>query len=246
MERKRFFLLLVLLLAAGAVSFATELIITPAGPVHAGSVLHFSAVMEDTLGDCNVSPGQHGPLYVGNETNVWRTEGIIPAHNSGTQTYIFQTTYTVTAADMENPDFCFYLLHGAMNCWTQGRVFAQKCPQKQQTLTLTSPNGGEAWPAGQVKNITWSADWKGTVELNLFQNKVFKGVIASGVLSLKGSFPWHVGVTNMGTFTGKGFKVVIVKKHLGRIPLSRTLLADESDGAFAIGLQLVKPLETVR
>jgi len=246
MARKQIFILLVLLLAAGAASFATELIITPTGPVHAGSVLHFSAVMEDTLGDCTVSPGQHGPLYVGNETNVWRTEGIIPAHNSGTQTYIFQTTYTVTAADMENPDFCFYLLHGAMNCWAQGHVFAEKCPQKQQTLTVTSPNGGEFWPAGLVKNITWNADWKGTVQLSLYQNKVLKGVIASGVPSLKGSFPWKVGVTSMGTFSGKGFKVVIARQPLGKIILSRRLLADETDGVFAIGPSLIKPMETVR
>lgn len=245
MERKQIFILLVLLLAAAA-SFATELIITPTGPVHAGSVLHFSAVMEDTLGDCTITPGQHGPLYVGNETNVWRTEGIIPAHNSGTQTYIFQTTYTVTAADMANPDFCFYLLHGAMNCWAQGHVFAEKCPQKLQTLTLTSPNGGESWPAGLVKNITWNADWKGTVQLSLYQNKVLKGVIASDVPSLKGSIPWPVGKTSMGVFTGKGFKVVIAKQHLGRILLSRLTLADDSDGVFTIGPQLLKPMATMR
>ena len=245
MERKQTFVFLILLLAAAAASFATELIITPSGPVHAGSVLHFSAVMEDTLGDCTVSPGQHGPFYVGNENNVWTTEGIVPVHNSGTQTYNFQATYTVTAADMENPDFCFYLCHGAMWCWVQGAVFAQKCPQKQQTLTVTSPNGGESWPAGLVKNITWNADWKGTVQLSLYQNKDLKGVIASGVPSLKGSIPWKVGVTSLGTFSGKGFKVVIARQPLGKIILSRRLLADESDGVFAIGPQLIKPLEMV-
>jgi hypothetical protein len=244
MERRHIFIFLIFLLATVVASFATELIITPSGPVHAGSVLHFSAVIEDTLGDCTVNPGQHGPLYVGNETNVWRTEGIIPAHNSGTQTYIFQTTYTVTAADMENPDFCFYLLHGAMNCWAQGHVFAQKCPQKQQTLTVVSPNGGEAWPAGQVRNITWNADWKGMVQLGLYQNKVFKGVIAVDVPSLKGSFPWHVGATNQGTFTGKGFKVTIVRQYRGLLT-PRFALADESDGVFAIVPQFFKPMDMV-
>lgn len=246
MERKQILILLVFLLATAAASFATELIITPSGPVHAGSVLHFSAVMEDTLGDCTVTPGQHGMLYVGDENNNWKSEGIVPVHNSGTQTYNYQATYTVTAADMENPDFCFYLSHGSMGCWAQGAEFAQKCPQKQQTLTVTSPNGGEFWPAGLVKNITWKADWKGMVQLSLYQNKVLKGVIASDVLSLKGSFPWKVSVTNMGTFTGKGFKVVIAKQPLGRFPISRSLLADESDGVFAIGPPLLKPMETVR
>jgi len=247
MERKHIFILLVLLLTTAAASYATEIIITPTGPVQAGSVLHFSAVIEDTLGDCTVNPGQHGPLYISNDGGSWKTEGVVPVHNSGAQTYNFNATYTVTAADMDNPDFCFLLCRPASGCWAQAICFdnTRKCPQKQQTLTVTSPNGGEAWPAGQVKNITWNAGWKGTVQLKLYQNKVLKGVIASGVPSLKGAFPWQVGATDKGTFTGKGFKVVIVRQYRSLL-IPSPALADESNGVFAIVPQFLKPMKTVR
>lgn len=235
MQRKKLFILAVFLLAAAAASFATEIIITPSGPVQAGTVLHFSAVIEDTLGDCTLNPGQHGPLYISRSGGGWQTEGIVPVHGSGVQTYNFQAAYTVTSADLADADFCFLLCRPAQSCWAQAACFdnTRKCPQKQQRLTLTSPNGGEVWFIGQERKITWSSDGKGTVQMNLYQNSVLKGVIALGVASAKGFYPWPVGVTNKGTFSGKGFKVAIVKIYPGQIT-PRSVPGDESDGVFSI------------
>jgi len=234
MKRKKPFILTVFLLAAAA-SYATEIIITPSGPVQAGTVLHFSAVIEDTLGDCTLNPGQHGPLYISKSGGGWQTEGIVPVHNSGAQAYNFQATYTVTSTDLANADFCFLLCRPAQSCWAQATCFdnTRKCPSKAQTLKVTSPNGGEVWFSGQERKITWSSDGKGTVQLKLYQNNVFKGVIALGVAAAKGFYSWPVGVTKNGKFSGKGFKVEIVKEYPGQVN-TRFVPGDESDGVFSI------------
>jgi hypothetical protein len=241
MEQKRVSLFLGILLAAAACS-ATEIIITPSGPVSAGTVLHFSAVIEDTLGDCTLNPGQHGPLYISRSGGSWKTEGIVPVHGSGAQTYTFQATYTVTSTDLADAGFCFLLCRPAQSCWAQAACFdnTKKCPSKPQTLTVTSPNGGEVWVAGLNKVITWTANWSGAVQLNLYQNNVFKGVIKSGVASTQGSFTWKVGATSKGTFIGPGFRVVIVKEYPGLV-LPQKVLKDGSDNAFLIALPLPKP-----
>ncbi len=76
MKTKSLIVLAVLLLATAAASFATEIIITPSGVVQEGTVLHFSAVIEDWLGDCNVNPGQHGMLYISGDN--WKIGGSRP------------------------------------------------------------------------------------------------------------------------------------------------------------------------
>ncbi len=108
-------------------------------------------------------------------------------------------------------------------------------PGGGSTLTLTSPNGGETWKCGETQNITWIADWSGTVQLNLYQDGYgFRGIIASGVPSMPGSFPWKVGsTTDKGTFFGAGCTVKIVKVYPGHL-LPVHPLADDSNGGFFI------------
>jgi hypothetical protein len=109
----------------------------------------------------------------------------------------------------------------------------QACDGAPAVLDLTSPNGGETWKCGETQNIAWSADWSGTVQLNLYQNGAFKGVIASGLPSTSGSHPWKVGATDKGTFAGTGCRVKIVRSYAGGI-VPQKALADESQGDFII------------
>ena len=70
-------------------------------------------------------------------------------------------------------------------------------------LTLTSPVGGEAWPLGGNRTVTWSAtDPSGVaavnLELSLDGGASYPNVIASG-LANSGSYSWTVGPTASGT-----------------------------------------------
>ena len=61
-------------------------------------------------------------------------------------------------------------------------------PGPQPTLQLIAPNGGESWAAGSQQSVSWTAaNWSGMVQLNLYQEGVFKGVIASGVAADTGT-----------------------------------------------------------
>jgi len=111
----------------------------------------------------------------------------------------------------------------------------------EPSLKLTSPNGGENWPNGLAKNITWKAkNWSGQVKLELWQNGERKGIIATGVASSPGSYSWKVGQLALTTAgIGAGFKVRVIREYMvgPHSPIPVTPLMDESDSAFSIGLQ---------
>ncbi len=119
------------------------------------------------------------------------------------------------------------------------------------TLRLLSPNGGENWYRGKLNNITWKAEnWTGTVQLSLFRNNVFKGVIASGQSSSAGTYSWNVGATSHGTAElGGGYRVMVSRTYSGPV-LPQAALVDKGDGDFSIGLQkipgLAKPIEAYK
>jgi hypothetical protein len=107
-------------------------------------------------------------------------------------------------------------------------------PGGKPTLQLLSPNGGENWPGGDMRNITWAAaNWSGNVQLSLHQNGVSKGIIAS-VPSASGTYPWAVGRTDKGpAASGGGYRVLISRVYSDMKP--HAALADKSDGDFSIG-----------
>ncbi len=102
-------------------------------------------------------------------------------------------------------------------------------------LQLTAPNGGETWAAGGEQLISWTANWSGTLQLNLYQDGNFIGIINGGVNSTQGSFPWKVGrlQDNKTSGFGGGFKVRAVRSYPGATAPAKALM-DESDGAFHI------------
>jgi len=83
--------------------------------------------------------------------------------------------------------------------------------QPLTSLTITSPNGGEAWRRGESRPITWtSSGVTGNVVIELVQNGTAVGIIAESVAATAGSFAWTVGRLANGTVTtGTGCKVRI-------------------------------------
>jgi len=70
--------------------------------------------------------------------------------------------------------------------------FALAVPAPQ--LQLTSPNGGESWPLGATRAVSWNANgYAGTVRLVLFHKGTKIGQIATGIPASQGSFSWTVG-----------------------------------------------------
>jgi hypothetical protein len=83
-------------------------------------------------------------------------------------------------------------------------------------LTVTSPNGGESWPLGAMRPITWTADGISgsdtptTVSILLVRNGSKVGLIAENVPLAAGSFPWTVGQFQGGTApAGSGYSVIV-------------------------------------
>jgi hypothetical protein len=118
MKMKSFLMLAVFLVAAATALQAQELKITPSGPVQAGTILHFSAYLKYGEAVCEEPWGPKViHWFVSNESGVsWQTESVIPANNAGWNWYNFNKTYTVTAADIDDPKFCFTLYSGS-GCW---------------------------------------------------------------------------------------------------------------------------------
>lgn len=96
------------------------------------------------------------------------------------------------------------------------------------SLTLTSPNGGESWLPGTVRNITWDASGiSANLKITLFKDGVKIGNIADGVSPASGSYSWTVGRYIGGTAAaGTGYAAKI--KEIG------TTAADFSDATFSI------------
>lgn len=131
MKFRSYLLLAVFLLAVAAASSAAEIIITPANHLKVGTVLHFSAIVEDTLADCALDPGRHGAIFICDGSGHWTSDAVVPLYNRRTQTVNFLATYTVTAEDLDNPDFCFEICLPASGCWLQEMCldYTKVCPK---------------------------------------------------------------------------------------------------------------------
>jgi len=97
---------------------------------------------------------------------------------------------------------------------------------------VSSSMDGMALESGSTQTIYWepSCCMTGTVKLILLQNGNYMGGIAKG-LPRKGTFPWKVGQTDKGDFTGTGFSVRVIKEYGPAMP--KHPLMDES-GKFSI------------
>lgn len=106
------------------------------------------------------------------------------------------------------------------------------------TLTVTAPNGGEKWPKGSTKNITWSYsgnDWQGkAVRIVLWKAgaSLFPIVDSSAPLPLTGqagSYAWKVGTDYQGApAAGVGDDYSV------RVRIEGTDTMDNSNAVFSI------------
>ena len=95
-------------------------------------------------------------------------------------------------------------------------------------LEVTAPNGGERWPLGATRNITWNAnDYAGTVRLILFQKAAKIGQIVASLPADQGSYAWTVGSHANGTAAAGDLYSI-------RLLAGDGSQEDYSDGPFAI------------
>jgi hypothetical protein len=90
-------------------------------------------------------------------------------------------------------------------------------------ITVTTPNGGEVWPAGTSQSITWTDNIAEKVKIDLFKGGVFNSVINDSTNS-DGSANWDIPP---GTKVGSDYKIKITS-------VDDTTLFDFSDSDFTI------------
>lgn len=107
-----------------------------------------------------------------------------------------------------------------------------------QSITVTSPNGGENWPQGFTHNITWTTGiTQGTYKITVWQGGTNLGVVASSLPANQKTFPWVVGKLVTGSVPlGSGYKI--------RVKLQDQSVWDESDNSFSIVMPLVAQVNT--
>ena len=95
-------------------------------------------------------------------------------------------------------------------------------------VTLTAPNGGETWPRGGTRSITWSAvGVSGPCKLVLFRNGVKLGSIASNLQLSSGTYSWTVGGYSGGSApAGAGYSV--------RVADLNGIYKDDSNAVFSL------------
>ena len=105
-------------------------------------------------------------------------------------------------------------------------------------LTVTSPNGGEAWIIGATQGIAWgSGGVSGNVNIFLYKGTYNLGAIATNIPAGDGVYNWRTGYLKNGTRVGVGstYRVSIVSA------LNKTT-KDMSNAYFS----LVKPKISVK
>ena len=102
-------------------------------------------------------------------------------------------------------------------------------------LRITTPNGGESWPLGGTRAITWVSTVTASVKLVLFKNGIKVGNIVTGIPASGGTYSWTVGNYIGGTAAaGTGYTV--------RIMDISGQYSDYSDAPFSLfGVTLTSP-----
>ena len=93
----------------------------------------------------------------------------------------------------------------------------------ETSIILTSPNGGENWPVGASRNITWTSSNIANIKLQYSTNNGTNWINITNVSAGAGSYSWTVPNT-----ISSNCKVMISD-------VSNASLFDESDSVFSIG-----------
>ncbi len=113
-------------------------------------------------------------------------------------------------------------------------------PSWAATITLTSPNGGESWPLGATREITWiHSGARGDARLILLNAAGERQGVIATVPVAGGRCAWIVGRLSSGADVPAG------EYHV-RINVPLDGIDDRSDGHFSIAAAAVTPALTVR
>jgi hypothetical protein len=98
------------------------------------------------------------------------------------------------------------------------------------SIAITSPNGGENWKIGNIKNITWNATGlSNNIKITLWKDGKWLGVIANHLDPTPGFYTWTVGQHSGGTAAaGTEYEYKVKIKEIG------TPVADTSDASFTL------------
>jgi len=126
-----------------------------------------------------------------------------------------------------------------MRTLTMALVCLCVLPATAQTITVISPNGGEAWAQGAPHPITWrSSGMTGSVRIILFNGAERVGIIRDDVPVASGAIDWAAGEFQGGmALPGSSYRIRV------RSLQSSTVL-DESDHAFTITAGASEPPTT--
>jgi hypothetical protein len=92
-----------------------------------------------------------------------------------------------------------------------------------ESITITSPNGGESWPAGTAQSITWTDNIPVKVKVDLYKGGVLNSVIDDSTTS-DGLLAWNIP---SGTAVGSDYTIKITSVDDGAV-------FDFSDANFTI------------
>lgn len=96
-----------------------------------------------------------------------------------------------------------------------------------QSLTLTSPNGGESWTTGETKTISWSSSNVGSsVKIELYKSGSRVSTISSSTAN-DGSYSWSIPSS---LAAGSDYKIMVIPTaytHLSDVSNSFTIQAAE-------------------
>ncbi|MDP2876721.1 MAG: NosD domain-containing protein [Holophaga sp.] len=176
----------------------------------------------DTHSNWNLYPDRPD-LFVENRTNYslaqWRTY-----NGTDAQSLTGQPVFVGGAAPTTIAGFALAAGSPGKNAGSDGKDLGADVSrvgiQIPASLTITSPNGGEAWRRGETRQITWSitgATGGSPLRIEFLSGDTVLGNIATDVDAAAGSFTWTVGRLADGTFrTGPNLKIRIstVSGHL--------------------------------
>jgi len=118
---------------------------------------------------------------------------------------------------------------------------------RADSVTVTSPNGGESWWVGATQNITWTytGDWAGkSVRIQLLGGGAVNDIVSNtaplALTGPTGSYPWHIGEYLGGT-AGPGTNYRI------RVRVVGTSILDDSNNNFSIlQFKLLVPMVVIQ
>ncbi|MCK4554670.1 hypothetical protein KAU19_06980 [Candidatus Parcubacteria bacterium] len=132
--------------------------------------------------------------------------------------------YEIEVADLSNPQICDW-------SYKYFRIVSQSVPF--QSITLTSPNGGEVWRVGETHQITWDTVEVDSVKIYIFDPSIFGSgstnyitPVNISITGTPGRYSWTIPSQLPGG-GGNNYKIRIVDA-------SNSQIDDKSDDFFSI------------